>query len=186
MLLFDNIKVLFSGERTSMKETELKVISELLKDSRRSDRELAKAIGVSQPTVSRIISRLEKEGIIKEHTIIPDFRKLGIELVAFVFGVWSPEKFKDYSMDQRVSKLEEFFSNHPNAFFASSGDGLAKNNVVISLHKNYSDYRQFISQLKTEWAGLVDFESFIISFQEALMPRPFSIRNLGKYIEKTM
>jgi DNA-binding Lrp family transcriptional regulator len=44
-----------------MKDVELKLISELLKDSHRSDRELAKAVGVSQPTVSRLISKLRKE-----------------------------------------------------------------------------------------------------------------------------
>jgi DNA-binding Lrp family transcriptional regulator len=36
-----------------MKDIELKLISELMLDSRRSDRELAKVLGVSQPTVSR-------------------------------------------------------------------------------------------------------------------------------------
>jgi len=59
-----------------MKNVEWKLISELMKDSRRSDRELAQAIGVSQPTVSRTIKKLEKEGYIKEYTIIPDFHKL--------------------------------------------------------------------------------------------------------------
>lgn len=44
-----------------MKDVELKLISELLKNSRRSDRELAKTLGVSQPTVSRTLKRLEKE-----------------------------------------------------------------------------------------------------------------------------
>jgi len=44
-----------------MKETELKLVSELMKNSRRSDRELARAMGVSQPTVSRMIRKLEKE-----------------------------------------------------------------------------------------------------------------------------
>jgi DNA-binding Lrp family transcriptional regulator len=36
-------------EAVFMKDVELKLISELMKDSRRSDRELAKAIGVSSP-----------------------------------------------------------------------------------------------------------------------------------------
>lgn len=39
-----------------MKDVELSLVAELLKDSRRSDRELAKAIGVSQPTVSRLMA----------------------------------------------------------------------------------------------------------------------------------
>jgi DNA-binding Lrp family transcriptional regulator len=65
-----------------LKDTELKVISELMKNSRRSDRELAKAIGASQPTVSRIIKKLEKEKIIEEYTMIPNFSKLGYKILA--------------------------------------------------------------------------------------------------------
>lgn len=53
-----------------MKDIEVRIISELMKNSRRSDRELAKAIGVSQPTISRTIKRLEKEGYIREYTMI--------------------------------------------------------------------------------------------------------------------
>jgi DNA-binding Lrp family transcriptional regulator len=45
-----------------MKEVVLKLLAELLNDSRKSDRELAKAIGVSQPTVTRTRLKLEKEG----------------------------------------------------------------------------------------------------------------------------
>ena len=48
-----------------MKDVELKLISELMKNSRRSDRELAKTLGVSQPTVSRTLKRLETEGTLK-------------------------------------------------------------------------------------------------------------------------
>lgn len=64
-----------------MKNVELKLISELMKNSRRSYRELAKAVGVSQPTVSRTLKKLEKEGYIKEYTMIPDFLKLGCGIV---------------------------------------------------------------------------------------------------------
>jgi DNA-binding Lrp family transcriptional regulator len=48
-----------------LKDVELKLLSELLKDSRRSDRELAKVVGVSQLTVTRVRSKLEKSGVIK-------------------------------------------------------------------------------------------------------------------------
>jgi DNA-binding Lrp family transcriptional regulator len=49
-----------------MKDIERRLISELMKNSRRSDRELAKALGTSQPTITR--GKLEREGIIKEYT----------------------------------------------------------------------------------------------------------------------
>jgi DNA-binding Lrp family transcriptional regulator len=53
------------GGQLRIKNVKLELISERMKNSRRSDRDLAKAIGVSQPTVSRMIKKLENEGIIK-------------------------------------------------------------------------------------------------------------------------
>ena len=66
----------------AVKDVELKLVSELIKNSRRSDRELARVLGLSQPTVGRMIKKLEKEGIIQGYTMIPDMNKLGIEIVA--------------------------------------------------------------------------------------------------------
>jgi len=65
-----------------MKKIMMSLLLELLKHSKRSDRELAKILGVSQPTVSRMRDRLVKEGMIKEWTIIPDFAKMGYEIMA--------------------------------------------------------------------------------------------------------
>jgi DNA-binding Lrp family transcriptional regulator len=47
-----------------LKDVELKLISELMKNSRKSDRELAKKIGVSQPTVTRTRTKLQKRDIL--------------------------------------------------------------------------------------------------------------------------
>lgn len=167
-----------------MKNRELKLVAELFTNSDRSDRELSKVLETSQPTVSRMRKRLREEGIIREHTIIADFRKLGIELMAITFGAWAPEKLKQHSERERVEKAKKFLSEHPNVVFASSGQGLGKGRVVITLHKNYSDYSEFIKQAKSEWAGLVKLESFIISLEADVAPVPFSLRNLGKYLEK--
>jgi DNA-binding Lrp family transcriptional regulator len=56
---------LSENKTAKMKGVEVRIIAELMKNCRRSDRELAQAIGVSQPTVSRTIERLEREGVIK-------------------------------------------------------------------------------------------------------------------------
>lgn len=65
-----------------MKDLELDLISELIRNSRRSDRELAKALRVSQPTVSRTMEKAQKKGLMREFTVIPDFQELGYKLVA--------------------------------------------------------------------------------------------------------
>jgi DNA-binding Lrp family transcriptional regulator len=173
-----------NNEKTKLKNTEVRLISELLKNNKRSDRQLAKALNVSQPTVTRIMGKLQREGLIKERTIIPDFRKLGIELIAFIFGVWSPSEIAKYSQAERLEKAQRFLSKRPNVIFASSGRGLGMERMMISLHKDYSDYNEFMRQARVEWAGLVKLETFVISLEVDAMPRLFSLRDLGEYIEK--
>jgi DNA-binding Lrp family transcriptional regulator len=174
-----------AGEE-SLKDTELKLLSELMKDSSRSHRELAKVLGISQPTVSRMVSRLEKAGVIKEYTMIPDLRKLGIEIIAFTFGVWVPEMLKSYSEGARIEKAKKFISKHPNVIFASSGRGLGMGRMILTVHKDYSDYNEFMKQTENEWAGLLTkLESFTVSVNTDAVTMPFSLRNLMEYIRKT-
>jgi DNA-binding Lrp family transcriptional regulator len=75
-----------------MKDVEVRLLAALMNDSRKSDRELAKAIGVSQPTVTRTRLKLEKEGYIREYTIIPDFLKLGYSICVFTFAKFKTAK----------------------------------------------------------------------------------------------
>ena len=70
--------------RNSSKK-EVKVLRELLKDSSKSDREIAKTVGVSQPTISRIKKKLINEGSIRTFSAIPNFSKLGFEIMALTF-----------------------------------------------------------------------------------------------------
>lgn len=168
-----------------MKDTELKLISELMKDSRRSDRELGKEVGVSQPTVSRLIKRLEENGVIKEYAMIPDVRKLGIKIVAFTFGVWKPEMFKDQLEGERIGKAMGFILGHPSVVFASSGRGLGMERMFVTAHKDYTAYANFMRQARSEWAGLLtNLESFVISLEADAAPMLFSLRNLSEYVKK--
>jgi Lrp/AsnC family leucine-responsive transcriptional regulator len=81
--------------RTKLKEIELRLVSELMRNSRRSDRALAKALGVSQPTISRMINKLEKTGVIREYTTIPDFGKLGYEIMGITSISVREQVFKE-------------------------------------------------------------------------------------------
>ena len=57
-----------------LKQIDYKLLFELMKNSHRSDRQLAKALGVSQPTVTRRRAILEKD-YIEGYTVIPKFGK---------------------------------------------------------------------------------------------------------------
>jgi len=147
---------------------------------------LRRVLGISQPTVSRLNKKLEKEGIIREYSMIPDLGKLGIEIVAFTLGVWSPERLKEHPENERIKKAKKFISEHPNVIFASSGLGLGMERMTITVHKNYSDYHEFVKQTETEWAGLLTkLDSFTLSVKSDAITMPFSLRNLMDYIRKT-
>ena len=67
-----------------LKPIDYKILFELMKDSHRSDRQLAKSLGVSQPTVTRRRAMLE-ENFIEGYTVIPKFGQIGFEIAAFTF-----------------------------------------------------------------------------------------------------
>ncbi len=63
-----------------VEDTARRVLTEYLKDSRQSYREVAKRIGVSSGTVASRVREMEEGGIIKRYTALLDYEKLGYEL----------------------------------------------------------------------------------------------------------
>ncbi|MCX6642739.1 MAG: Lrp/AsnC family transcriptional regulator [Candidatus Bathyarchaeota archaeon] len=84
-------------------EIDRKLLKELLMNSNRSQRELAKAIGVSTATVINHIQRLESAGVIKDYTVMLDYERLGYELTANVEMTFSRGKLIE--VEKAVSKL---------------------------------------------------------------------------------
>ena len=159
----------------------LRLVSEMLKNSKKSDRELAGILGVSQPTVSRTRARIEKE-YIKTYTIIPDFQKLGYNIMAFIMA-----KLKPYSNTSSAEKImqqsKEWITNHPNIIFATAGEGFGKDFIIISLHKTYSDYAKFVRSFNLDWgASLDNFEAFLVSIGSEYTMRDFDLKYLAEDI----
>jgi DNA-binding Lrp family transcriptional regulator len=165
-----------------MKDVELKLIAELMKNSRRSDRELAKAVGVSQPTVSRLISKLQKNGAIKEYTMIPDFHMLGFNLMAIVMiklkGIPSEELHELFSAAQELDNKER----RP-YLLMMEGIGFGKDLVIISFHKDYGDYNNFMRNVKESanskmkaYVNAEDIHGFLIdlTYEGHYQPLTFS------------
>lgn len=66
------------------KQKIIALLYELMQDSKRSCRELAEAVKVSQPTITRMRKNLEKVNI-REYTLVPALEKLGFEILALNF-----------------------------------------------------------------------------------------------------
>lgn len=163
-----------------MGDAGLRLICELIRNSRRSDRELAKVIGVSQPTVSRNRERLEKEGVI-EYTSVPNLGKLGFEIMAITFGNWKLAQYPD----TRVSAAKDFAQRHPNLIFLSSGRGLNSDRVAITVHKDYSDYTKFMSEIRSDWGEFMEVTgSFLISLSSDDPLRNITFKYLADCLEK--
>jgi DNA-binding Lrp family transcriptional regulator len=167
-----------------LKDIETRLIAELLKNSRRSDRELAKVLGASQPTVTRVRRRLEKEGYIREYTAIPDFNKAGFQLAAFILvkiktnlSAEEVEKARQISMKDMIEKAPD------EIVLFERGMGGGYDGIIISFHKNYSDYIRIIERIKEY--PFVDASatlSFLIDLNEKIHYRYFTFSTLAKYL----
>ncbi len=162
-----------------MKKTMKKLLFELLKDSKRSDRELAKVLGVSQATVSRMRNGLVKDGVIREFTIIPDFVKMGYTIMAI-----SSVKTKTAMTPELREKGEKWMNKHSNVIFASRVYGMGKNGVMISLHKNYADFSNFKAEQELYLGDDVEsVDTMLISLEERIV-KPLSLKYLAELHEK--
>ena len=135
------------GKRSDAKKDKLmSLLFEYLKDSNRSDRQIAKVLGVSQPTVSRMKSRLLEEGLVRHFSAIPDFAKMGYEIMAFSFVKFNMEQVMEIE-----EKTKEWMQSHPEIIFSSRAEGMGMDAVTVSLHKNYAEYTNFIMENKEKW-----------------------------------
>ena len=162
-----------------LKPIDYAILSALMKNSKISDRQLAKQIGVSQPTVTRRRARMEKERLL-DYTAIPDFAKLGFEILAFTFTTSK----KPGVPEEQIPKAKSFFDKRDDVIFVSTCSGNERNRMNISIHRSYSDYVTFTRALEKEWGdSMTNRTSFIVSLKGDTIIRNLTFKHLGDYIK---
>jgi DNA-binding Lrp family transcriptional regulator len=157
-----------------LKDFELQLVSELVRNCRRSDRELARVLHVSQPTVTRTRARLEKQGLV-EYGASSNLAKLGYKIMAVVFGKRDYEKHPE----DVFQKAKSFVERHSNMIFVSDGNGLDYDRITISIHKSYSDYFIFMQEMRAEVKDIMSLDSFLIDLTTENVLRPFFLKQLA-------
>jgi hypothetical protein len=121
---------------------------------------------------------LEKE-YIRTYTLVPLLEKIGYEIIALTFF-----KSRTYEKDgtrKMVNSTKEWCDKHPNVIFAAEGEGLGKDAVIISLHRSYSGYADFMRQFTVDWANFAtDLQSFLVSVKDGGEMKPFDLKYLSE------
>ncbi len=129
---------------TNLTLRERQVLSELLKNCRISDQEVAKKLKTSRPTIFKIRNRLEKKGVVRGYTSLVDFKKLGFGIQAVILYRW-----KDYSKSKELEGAIKFIKSLPEVILFVKGEGVwSKTDLIISFHEDLKDYEKFIRKLK--------------------------------------
>ena len=89
-----------------LKSMDCKLLIELMKNAKRSDREIAKALGSSQPTIIRSRARLEKD-FIDGYTTLPKWRNIGFRIIAFTFVKTKIEYIEPKEKKDEAKRLKD-------------------------------------------------------------------------------
>jgi DNA-binding Lrp family transcriptional regulator len=87
----------------NLDEIDRQILKELLVNSNRSYRELARAIGKSAATVINHVQRLESAGVITDYTVMLDFERLGFDLTVIMEVTVSRGKLLE--VQREIAKL---------------------------------------------------------------------------------
>jgi DNA-binding Lrp family transcriptional regulator len=154
-----------------------------MKNSRRSDRELSRVLGVSQPTVSRLIKKLEKEGIIREYTMIPDFRRLGYEIMGITSLAVQEGLTGERLQEVRKMSTELEKCNPHASLMAVNGMDHGKNRLFISFYEDYSDYLNAMKLTKQiPFTNVDSLESFLVNLEDETSYRLLSMSAIAQHL----
>lgn len=146
------------GKNSGVKKNKMnQLLLEYLKDSSRSDRQIATALKISQPTVSRMRTRLVEEGLVRHFSAIPDLAKMGYEIMAFSFVKFNTAevaKFDKESVMKVAGKAIAWAQSQHCVIFDARTEGMGVDAINVSVHKDYAAYQNFLTASKEAWGNL--------------------------------
>ena len=89
-------------------------------------------------------------------------------------------KAKTTLTPEEQEKTKTLVLENPNVIFVASAMGMGRNGVMISLHRNYSDFVRFLSDLKSESMDYMEnVDNMLISLTSNSIVKPLSLSYLA-------
>jgi len=121
-----------------MDKLDLSIIEILSKNSRTSFMDIARKLKVSESTIRKRISNLEKNSVIKKYSVAVDNNKMGYENIALIGIDVMPEKYLDVA--KKLTEIDDI------RFVASStGDHMF---MIEAWTKNHEGLAALSNKLK--------------------------------------
>ena len=129
------------SKKTVLDKVDRQIIAELARDGRRSYREIARSLDISEGTVRTRMARLQDDGLIRV-TLVGNPLAMGVGVGSMILL-----RVKPGYVRQTANALVAF----PNVRFVSLSFG--KGDVIIqTLHKDVADLHHFVSEIIPEAA----------------------------------
>ncbi|NQZ85033.1 MAG: AsnC family transcriptional regulator [Nanoarchaeales archaeon] len=144
---------------------DLKIISELSKDSKKSTYEIAPQIGLSADAVGIRLKKLYKTGIIRKYTIEPNFSKLNY--------TWHTVCISMKHFDRREeNKFKNFIENQPGVIRAAKTFGEWDVLLYITT-QTPKEFHNIIKAIKLEFSHILkSYNSFVAYKEHVFNPFP--------------
>lgn len=94
-------------------EKDGEIMGELRKDSRSSTADVSRRTGIPRVTVHERIRRMKEKGVIRRFTVLPDYKKLGLNTTAFVLVSYDPHsKFTQRQLADKIARMDYVYEAH--------------------------------------------------------------------------
>ena len=162
-----------------LKKREKDVLLKLIRDGRKTDKQIAKELDTTQPTVTRIRQKLERDKNIIEYHARPSFKKIGLNILVITFIQW-----QDYSKKEELDEFIKEVKHNKSIICFARGNGLSgRTAYFISSHKDMKAYEDFIVDIKTKWGSyIINTDQFISSIENVF--KPFDYSDVASHILK--
>jgi DNA-binding Lrp family transcriptional regulator len=161
-------------------EKMMRLLHEMIKDSSKSDRQLAKVLNVSQPTISRMRKKIVAEDMIRGYSVIPNFYKMGYEIMVLTFIDTKHNYASKKIREEGFKKVQKWMMSKSNVIFCDFCRGMGMNGVMVSFHKSYKDFDEFMFDHNNELGPIMnDVQNVIINMAEHPIVKAFSFAYLA-------
>jgi len=124
----------------------------LQKNARTKLNEMAQQLGLTIPTISERIQKLEDRGVIKGYTAILDAKRLGKDITAFI--TVSIDSSKHYQMFmERARETEEILECH-----SVTGEG---SHLIKVRSENTNALEKLLSRIQS-WPGVLSTKTSVV------------------------